>query len=388
MTYHTSINNRIPEGPITYSMYGLYATTNYAYKPNISHLATNCNMYLIKAIDSTDTSGKVCCIPIKQLETFVNVNPRPDNYNNLNYKKSLFLMADKESLLKKYRLFYKPIFTKPAVTNKGWEVTIDDKEYKDNKDIWLSNHDLNRLIKSYIVLLEDSHYMGVVFLSCFDKKSKSLMENIYRHTALKKQMKEEMDKYSYLTGCIVSYSHWSSIVIDTKTKTVLHYCSGGNDPQKYEPNNNIMFYSTSKGFQKTSPEGKLCDRYISKYYLFKDLISQGYKILMNVESSQILSGECGIYASLFIILYILFKPSCSADYCKIYNSFGFLGDKMMGLYKDLLFWREDKMCAETKSVKAEILNKWSLILSEQSNILATMTNTTLEELSGLTIITN
>jgi len=383
MSYHANIVNKIAEGPVSYTLYDFYAITNNAYKPKIRNFTTNCNLYYIKAVDKNETAGKVCCVPVNILEKILNTTSQPDLYDDLEYKQSLFKKVDKKKLLSQYNIFYKPIFTKPCVTEQGWEVTTSIKEESDNREVWLSNHDLSKLIKNYIGLVPKSYYMGVVYLSCFDYKNKLFMDQIYNQTALKYQIDEHVAKYEYLTGCIVAYSHWSSIIIDKSTKTVLHYCSGGNDPLAYEPNSNLVFYSTSKGLLQSPQSAKLTVHNTSKYCVFNQLTKKGFKVLMNVESSQILSGECGIYASLFIILYLIFKPSNAKEYSKLYNSFSFLGDKMMGLYRELLFWREPSLIAEVKSIPQHIVEKWYSIIQEQSSIINQINKELIEEQSAL-----
>jgi len=104
---------------------------------------------------------------------------------------------------------------------------------------------------------------------------------------------------------------------------------------------------------------------------------------MNVESSQILSGECGIYASIFLIMFAINKPDSMEGYAKLYNSFSFLGDKMMGMYRDLLFWRETNTSARTLGLSNSAIKYWKCLLNDQAIIINNLANEALLEIKGL-----
>jgi hypothetical protein len=411
MNYHNIMYTKIPETGLGHTLYTLYSADNRSFKLDHSKMLTNCNLILLDKIDRTGTSDKVCCIPIGTLESILSIKTREvyaDISSMIDYKKDLLEKVREvytdEELFMKCHIFYKPIFTKDSVTKDGWElhpitdniIENNSKSVREssNKELWLSNFNLASLMKSYVLMKPKTLYVGVMFLSCFDNLSNGDMNEIYRRSALNTQIKllltsPENRDYNYIIGFIVSYSHWSSIIIDKLTMRVYHYCSGGNNPKDYISDNKIIFYSTTRSFVKTSSNIKSNHRkVVSKYHIFKQLIQAGYTVYMNVESSQMVSGECGIFAAMFLILFCTNEVNNHLHLKALYNSFSFLGDKSMGMYKDLLFWRRGSQHIETVSISQNILREWSEVLECQSLLLEKAQDKMVNELMSMKKVTN
>lgn len=401
MTFHNTMHMRIPESGILHLMYTLYATNNMSVKLDIRRLLTNCNQYLLDRVDKSSTSGKVSCIPISILKKITKTERDPE-WTDEKYKAVLLSEAEDHnpSLYNSYSIYYKPVFTKPVVTKIGWEQNPilnnvleavpdisrerGDRSDRSNRNLWLSNINLAALMKSYIMLKPKTLFLGVTFLSCFDGFDENDMNNIYKRTALyheleKKIKDEEWDCY---LAFIVSYSHWSSIIIDKKHKKCYHFCSGGNDPSHFKSSKKMIFYSSSKSFIRASGI-KTHKHSASKNAIFQQLISHEYTIYLNVESCQIVSGECGMFASMFLILYCIQEE---LNIKALYNSFAFLGDKTMGMYKDLLFWRKQTQSNATQSIN--LTDDWKNVIEEQLNINCKLTTDVMLESLALKELIN
>lgn len=390
--YHHTMHIKIPENGFTHSLYTLYSINNKAIKMDISSMFNNCNMTLINKYDKSSTAGKVSCIPISILESLCNSKINRDSLSDEQYKEKLLSHVlsktdyDDKELLNKYKIYYKPIFTKPIVTSSGWETnpaTNDELEFvkdeeKDNSNrhLWMSNFNLRDLMVSYILLKPSSLFLGVLFLTCFDKFDDYDMKNVYNRTALRKELQMIINKdsaksynnYRFYLSYIVSHSHWSSFIIDTKLKRCYHFCSGGNRPSDYKKNKQMIFFSSSRSFIRGGGD-KVRKIHAPKNAIFEQFIEAGYTIFLNVEACQMLSGECGMFASMFLIFYSLQDIETFSQIKALYNSFSFLGDKSMGLYKELLFWRESKQCIRTTKVSDSIILKWKSLIDESLKLI-------------------
>ncbi len=148
---------------------------------------------------------------------------------------------------------------------------------------------------------------------------------------------------------------------------------------------NLYLYSSTKSFVRAT--GKKVQRYsAAKYSIFKHLLDEGYTVTMNIESCQILSGECGMFASLFLIFYCLKNIKTTTDLKAIYNSFAFLGDKTVGMYKELLFWREYNQSIKTVSVSSDRLKLWNKVLEDQLDLTAKLASSVILERAAISSV--
>lgn len=380
---------RVPENGLLRLMYNLYASNNMSVKLDVGKLLTNCNQYLLDVVDKSSTSGLVSCIPIAILKKISPDLHQSSEWTDEEYKNKLLIEAEKvdPSLQTSYSIYYKPIFTKPVVTNVGWEYNpalnnalettpIPADINKSNRNLWLSNINLSALMKSYTLLRPSTIFLGVTFLSCFDGFNDNDMANIYNTTALYHEFEKQIadTEWDCCLAFIVSYSHWSSLILDKKRKRCYHFCSGGNNPSHYNSSKKMIFYSSARSFIK--PSGTKIHRHIAtKNAIFKQLMNHGYTIYMNVESCQMVSGECGMFAAMFLIFFCI-EEIASIDSVKaLYNSFAFLGDKTVGMYKDLLFWRSPNQDVRTRYVN--ITEEWKKIISEQTHLNSQLSATVL-----------
>lgn len=400
--YFPGMNTHIPETGLNMLLYAANSVSNRAIKLDIEKLLTNCNMYLLDQVDSSNTRGMVTCVPIEILRAYVPDVKRQDFQSELQYKQHLFdYIRTNVDLVSKFNVFFKPIFTKDAVTKKGWEtnhelnnivevVNAENSDTNLNKDLWLSNMNIAALMKSYTLLSPSTTFLGVLYLSCFDNFSEVDMNRIYSNTALYREMNKIIhaeEKKRHL-GLIVSRSHWSSIIIDTQKRECYHFCSGGNRPMDYKKSEkNLYIYSASRSF--TCPEGNATKlSKAPKMAIFKQLMNAGYKVYMNEEACQILSGECGMFASMFLIFYCIGRISDIKDIKALYNSFSFLGDKSMGMYKDLLFWRDNTLNPDVTTVTPDRIELWKESLTEQHSLASQLTANIVVELNTILGISN
>lgn len=219
-------------------------------------------------------------------------------------------------------------------------------------------------MKSYVMLSESTLYLGVIYLSCFDNFNYADMNNIYHLSSVKKQL-DSLSGYRYYIAFIVSRSHWSSLIIDSTKKCLYHYCSGGNSPHHYPSKDKVNIYSTSNGFS-TSTGVKVNRSVAPKYAMFRGF--KNYSIYVNQEGSQLVDGECGMFASMFLILFCINGINSRDDVKKIYTSFAFIGDKTVGMFRDMFFWRKSKQSIETQMLPTDTIKEWEKLLMEEIEI--------------------
>lgn len=388
--YHNTMHTKIPESGFSLLLYYLYSIGKQSIKLDLDKLLSNCNQYLIDRVDKSTTSGKISCVPIQILRKLRPNIIQEKSMSDVEYKRKLLESVMNETdinLLEKYSVYYKPIFTKPAVTTEGWDnnsifnnpietVPMKQGESNSNKELWLSNINLAALMKSYVILSPNTMFLGVMYLSCFDTFNETDMKNVYPRTALNSEIdkilhqsqdKQSGDNNTKFLAFIVSRAHWSSIIIDTESKRCYHFCSGGNNITHYKPSKKMIFYSTSRSFVRGC--GRANHKMVApKNSIFEHLMKEGYTVYMNVESCQILSGECGMFASLFLIFFCIGNISNITDIKAMYNSFSFLGDKTVGMFKELLFWRERTQSPNTVCISPDRLKIWKRTIDEQFEI--------------------
>lgn len=403
MALHFTFGNKIPECNLSYFLYNAYSTDKMAYKLDIEKLSNNCSMYLLDKVDNTPTKAIYSCIPFDKLSVLAKESLIKHSLANTAENKKYLLdkltkIFTEEELYNKFYIYFKSNLLTKKVTSQSWELLAetDNVLEKSNanpdnnkyRSTWLTNHNLSDIMKRYTMLKDRTVYIGVIYLKCFDRIPYKDMINIFESSSLKKVYTDNINdtKYDYIIGHIVSYDHWSALIIDKKYKRVFHFCSGGNNPSEFQYNTNYYFYSTARGFRQNKPDSVSTTRTASKDVLLNYLATKfGFSIFLNVERSQLISGECGIYSTIFMLLFILNDIDTVQNIKALYNSFAFIGDKIAGLYRELLFWREKEITIYTKMISYSRVKDWKLMMKNIADILNKLESKLIREMESLNL---
>lgn len=236
------------------------------------------------------------CYSIEQLRNIAN------DFNKNNYDKIIF-----DNNTSKKRLLYRLIIKLSKYTNCDnqlcWLNILEDDELKKNilnntfrpigpankgNNKWLSNFDINAVMKQYENLYKDFLFLGSFPVDFYEIGYIKFKHDIQYNTSLNKKNIIDLDKLyntTYKLGIIInldkhnqSGSHWVSLFINLKTRNIFYSDSGSNKPPNYINN-----------FIKS----------ISIYLKSKEQKKINYKI--NKKKIQFGNSECGLFSINFIL---------------------------------------------------------------------------------------
>lgn len=381
-------------------LYHTYCTQRKALRLDINLLTTNCNGYVLNKFDKSETSGKVSCIPYNVLKDLLKEKGIDAVLDNVEGKKSALKKVKEfyteKYLLDKFHIFYKPCIDKKPIEAVPWEflshrgnalepVAEHNLEQLNNESSWLSNIELLNLMKRFTIIKQGCIYIGTFLVNKFDP----LTNSIYLKDALKEsgiliKFKEYMESDNqYIMGHVICKAHWSSIIVDKCNKRILYYCSGGNPPDSF-PACKFNFYSTKTSFIKSSSSRTTCKYGVVIQYNLLKLLSDEFNldVYVNVEASQKLNGECGMFSAMFLLLYCTDTIESNPEIESLYNSYRFMGDKIMTMYRNLLFWT-GPMKLESQKIPSEHITDWKSVLAKISSIADRVTRGIVSEFTHL-----
>ena len=384
-------------------LYDAFTALNQTYHLPIEKYLANCNQVLLDQVDTSLSKGMVTCIPLRVMESYLQVGHVPDltqeqevqRKNELlkQFKPKVRFNEDSNSLDRSLSIFFKPKLSKPPTNFPGWEQP-STKPRSSNREIWLSNFELKDLMIRYIPLKPGAYYAGVIYLSCFEKiSSKSGLREAFAASAIKRILKEYVGKYKYVYAHIVLFSHWSAIVLDVTNNNVLYFCSCGHNIDFF-PKSDLLFYNASSGIMKQEKQSTYQDHMSTIKYEFlhmvQSILNERTSIYLNITQNQLYNGECGLFSSIFLILHIMNDIVMKTDIMKLYQSQVFMGDKTMSFYREILFWNnhQSKMQQTTQIVPATILKECRDRLMKNSKALDHLNDTMLNRVKSIHKVLN
>jgi len=229
-------------------------------------------------------------------------------------------------------------FSKNIVRNNDLETFDYKKDDNNYENIWLSNKSLLAFIKPFVVN-SNFHYIGVIHLKDFDDVKYEHMNDMYQRHKIKIKLENIIKNTTqrYIIGLISSNDHWSSLCYDKQKEFLYYFNSNGNLPTNYTFHNNYYFYC----FINQYIRNKTC--YLNKTHRYNkpiELVLDTFKanqVFLNLNTSQLYSGFCGIFSIIFILLNILYPIENNSDIKKIYTFFRFKSDYTMSLFRKILF---------------------------------------------------
>ena len=159
---------------------------------------------------------------------------------------------------------------------------IYPKEWKSNKNEWLSNFDILAVLKQYEAANKDFKFIGPTFIDFDEEKYEGkCVEDQLCHFDIKNYVNKKISKIGIIFNLDKHNqhgSHWVSLFVDLKE--------------------NIILYFNSTGEYIEDEIDRLIHR-ISRQY--KELKNIELKRIINRTEHQMGDTECGMYSLFFII---------------------------------------------------------------------------------------
>jgi len=174
---------------------------------------TNCNTHFLNKMDTSNTSGKVCCIPLEVLEKII-PHDKVENEDSISCKKRLFnIFYNKYKTIKdivkldpRLIIYYKPIGSSTIVnhseSNEYMEhyakiipsieekKTVDIYDYRSNRrDDWMSDKELRNIIGP-LTFRTNVTYRGIQSLDVLHNMKANRIEYIFNDSYSKKRLIE------------------------------------------------------------------------------------------------------------------------------------------------------------------------------------------------------
>lgn len=198
-------------------------------------------------------------------------------------------------------------------------------------------------------------YMGTIFMNFLNNIKMDKRKQAFDNSAIKTEIITRIttSPKKVCVGFISLFSHWSSLVIDKENSVGYHYNSIGYIPSS-QFDKNLVPYSYDRtldntcymDYKNTSDEQITMINFLN--YLIKTLKLK--KLYLNVETAQLVDGECGMFSLIFNIL--LLENRLSSDVCQlVYTFFKFFGDKRMREIRELMSTSVDTYVSNIEATK-------------------------------------
>lgn len=340
-------------------LYKVYASFDKVAELPFTNIYSNCNVPIVRAYDEDSSIFKYSCLPRefinkKLLGFSTGTFSKSDGVKLLVKKINSQKLSDlldwmrvnkfSEGSINFAEACFKPITTKVYDSLPDFSQISDSDRNKSNMDYWVSNHSLKLYTKSFCKV-HNADYMGTIYLNFLNKVKFCKRKYVFDNSHIKEYLTDRIKNknYPYYVGYISIFNHWSTLVIDKSRGIGYHYNSHGYKPS-FQFGNVITPFSYDRMIESSdyinesdTSEDQRTIICILKYIATSLKLS---KLYLNVEKSQLLDGECGIFSLVHTILTL--DNIEKSNVCQlVYTFFKFNGDKRMREIRNQLCTQHD-----------------------------------------------
>lgn len=241
-------------------------------------------------------------------------------------------------------------------------ITKKDIQYN-NRMYWVSNQSIKEFILP-LCKMNDVRCIGTIYLNFLNNIRPEKRIRAFENSLIRKEVVNMYNttKNKYYIGYISIFNHWSTIFIDKVKKVAYHYNSQGYIPTtQIQPPFKLYSYDRVLRPHEYIDKNKASkEQYIILYFLQYLCTELGLnRLYLNLEQSQRLDGECGIF-SLFFSQLIINNINNENIVPLVYNVFKFMGDKRMREFRDVLYTNKDTFKTEKLSHNIEKYNQTTI----------------------------